>query len=68
MVDVIDHLERLLCDISRNADDSLIHLPRSLDLHSFMVHVIAFVFVPSHTLPVSAMHHPTLHLSRCCRD
>jgi hypothetical protein len=28
-----------------------------------MFHVIAFVVVPSHTLPVSAMHRPTLYIS-----
>jgi hypothetical protein len=46
---------------------SLIHPRRSLDLHSFMFHVIAFVVVPSRTLPVSAMHHlPSISFSFHC--
>jgi hypothetical protein len=62
-VDVNDAQERFLCDIPRYTDDHLIHPRRSLDLHSFTFHVIAFVVVPSHTLPVSAMHRPTLYIS-----
>jgi hypothetical protein len=45
--DCPDDQERFLCEIPRNTDDPLIHLPRSLDLHSFTFHVIAFIPVPS---------------------